>query len=154
MKAAFRMSGKLSLDEKNETCPPSIRFGDHGRVFDYTRRNIGKKSVTYYCTHARKCDCKAKLVLPRDKRTGIVDHATKTIDGQHARACCVINQVKPDDYNWEGKQTIEEEEEENDDPNPSTSKARKIASAAAAVDTRINGSMIIVNKSKFSCTIE
>jgi hypothetical protein len=63
MKAAFRMSGKLSLDEKNAICPPSIRFGDHGRVFDYTRKNIGKGSMT------RKCDCKAKLVLlKRDDR--------------------------------------------------------------------------------------
>ena len=37
MKAAFRMSSKLSLDEKNAICPPSvasIRYGVSSSVFD------------------------------------------------------------------------------------------------------------------------
>ena len=62
------MSTKLSLDEKNAMCTASIRYGGMGGVFDYTRKNISKRIVTYYCTHNRKCGCKAKLELRRDKR--------------------------------------------------------------------------------------
>ena len=135
---------KVSLAEKNAIFPASIRYGEDGSAFDFTRRNINQKSVVYYCKHERKCKCKAKLLLDRDKRTGIVDETTKKIDGQHTRACCVINRVDVDEYDWKGKvafdeDLVEEEEgEENDDPNPSPSKARKMkrAVAAAAVDER------------------
>ena len=85
MKAEFSMSTKLSLDEKNAMCTASIRYGGMGGVFDYTRKNNGKGIVTYYCTHNRKCGCKAKLELRRDKRTGIVDETTKYIEGQMGR---------------------------------------------------------------------
>ena len=168
IKAAFRMSETLTLEEKNAICPASIHYGPPGQVFEYTRRNIGQGNVVYYCTHNRKCKCKGKLSFNRDKRTGVVDQAIKFLHGQHNRACCVINQVDPDEYNWEGKQTYEEallveqeEGDENVDPNPSPSKARMIA----AVDTRVkltrrlqshqfhlhtcNGKRITVNKSKY-----
>ena len=34
---------KLSLAEKNAICPASIRYGQDGRLFDYTRRNTVKR---------------------------------------------------------------------------------------------------------------
>ena len=100
--AVSKREPKVSLEEKNAICPASIRYGQDGSAFDYTRRNINQTSVVYYCKHERKCKCKAKLLLDRDKRTGIVDETTKKIDGQHTRACCVINNVDVNEYNWKG----------------------------------------------------
>ena len=79
--AVSKREPKVSLEEKNAICPASIRYGQDGSAFDYTRRNINQTSVVYYCKHERKCKCKAKLLLDRDKRTGIVDETTKKIDG-------------------------------------------------------------------------
>ena len=74
--AVSKREPKVSLEEKNAICPASIRYGQDGSAFDYTRRNINQTSVVYYCKHERKCKCKAKLLLDRDIDSGTVDRPT------------------------------------------------------------------------------
>ena len=101
---------KLSREEKDAICPGSERWDDGCGKFDYTRKNVNKRSVSYQCSHNRKFKCRATLNFDRSaitdtNPTGFYLRSTGRIDGLHTRSCVVRNGCDPDDpaTMWDGK---------------------------------------------------
>ena len=65
------------------------------------------------------------IALQTKQKNGVVDHQSIDLIGENNRACCIINTVDPNDYNWEGKRPDDESlSKVQDDESPS--KVQKI----------------------------
>ena len=88
----------LSFEDKNAIAEPSWSLNS----FQYTRHNIGKTYVKYYCKNKRGCKCNAALDIKLV--SGVADTSDPIRIGIHSRGCCVKMGVDTESYEWEGKE--------------------------------------------------
>ena len=86
----------LSFEDKYAIAEPSWSLNS----FQYTRHNIGKTYVKYYCKNKRGCKCNAALDIKLV--SGVADTSDRI--GIHSRGCCVKMGVDTESYEWEGKE--------------------------------------------------
>ena len=82
----------LSFDDKNAIAEPIWSLNS----FQYTRRNIGKTYVKYYCKNKRSCKCNAALDIKLV--SGVADTSDPIRIGTHSRGCCIKMGVDTESY--------------------------------------------------------